>query len=52
MTEIQRCFAVRTPWNGFPPVVIHSPELAVKRHPEYLAAKSGDTEAAFALVRI
>ena len=41
----------RTPWGDFPPVVIHSPEIAVKRHPDYRAAKSGDVQAAFSLVR-
>lgn len=51
MTVIQQWRAVRTPWNDFPPIVIHSPELPVKRHADYLAAKSGDAEAAFALVR-
>lgn len=41
----------RSPWNGFPRVVIHAPELLVKKHPEYVSAKSGDAEAAFSLVR-
>ncbi|EIC23734.1 hypothetical protein [Thiorhodovibrio frisius] len=41
----------RTPWRDFPPVVIHSPEIAVKRHPDYRAAKSGDVQAAFSLVK-
>ncbi|MCF7996842.1 MAG: phosphoribosyltransferase [Chromatiaceae bacterium] len=41
----------RTPWRDFPLVVIHSPEIAVKRHPDYRAAKSGDVQAAFSLVK-
>ncbi|WP_338114230.1 phosphoribosyltransferase [Thiorhodococcus mannitoliphagus] len=32
-------------------MVIHSPEIAVKRHPDYRAAKSGDAQAAFSLVK-
>ena len=43
--------AVRTPWGAFPPVVLHSPEGAVKQHPDYAAAKAGDSEAAFRLVK-
>ncbi len=43
--------ARRTPWNSFPTVVIHAPELLVKKHPAYVSAKSGDAEAAFTLVR-
>lgn len=31
-------------------MVIHSPEIAIKRHPDYRAAKSGDVQAAFSLV--
>jgi hypothetical protein len=40
----------RIPWNGFPDVVIHAPESAVKQHPDYTAAKAGDAEAARVLV--
>jgi len=46
MTEI----AVRVPWNSFPDVFLHAPESAVKQHPAYVAAKSGDDEAAYRLV--
>jgi len=42
---------IRTPWRGFPDVLIHASESTVKRHPSYPAAKSGDAEAAQALVR-
>lgn len=42
----------RTPWpEDFPAVVIHAGESAVKQHPAYRAAKSGDSDAAYALVR-
>lgn len=41
----------RLPWNGFPDVLIHASESAVKQHPRYPAAKSGDAEAAIELVR-
>jgi hypothetical protein len=41
----------RTPWPaGFPDVVLHASESAVKQHPAYAAAKSGDADAAVALV--
>lgn len=40
----------RYSWDGFPPVWIHSGELVVKTHPEYGAAKAGDSDAAFRLV--
>jgi hypothetical protein len=40
----------RYSWGGFPPVWIHSGELVVKNHPEYGAAKAGDSNAAFRLV--
>ncbi|GLR26285.1 hypothetical protein GCM10007875_13740 [Limnobacter litoralis] len=43
-------FPPRYPWSNFPPVSIHSPESAVKKHPLYNASKSGDPEAAFRLV--
>jgi len=36
----------RTPWQGFPDVLILSTESAVKRHPEYAAAKGGDITSA------
>lgn len=41
----------RTAWNSFPDVLIHASESAVKQHPAYLAAKSGDAVAAVHLVR-
>lgn len=40
----------RTPWGEFPDVLIHSSESAVKQHPDYHAAKSGDAAAAERLV--
>jgi hypothetical protein len=41
----------RKPWPiGFPDVWLHADELAVKRHPNYLLAKSGDTDQAALLV--
>lgn len=40
----------RLPWNGFPDVLIHASESAVKQHLSYRAAKSGDAEAAMELV--
>jgi hypothetical protein len=40
----------RYPWGSFPAVWIHAEELAVKRHPDYAAAKTGDSDAAFRLV--
>lgn len=41
----------RFPWDAFPPVWIHVAELAVKRHLAYAAAKAGDPDAAFQLVK-
>ncbi|QYF96104.1 phosphoribosyltransferase [Massilia sp. PAMC28688] len=42
---------VRFPWSAdFPHVVIHAAESAVKQHPEYSGAKSGDVTAAAKLV--
>jgi hypothetical protein len=45
----------RSPLLGFPDVLIHaeinSGKSAVKKHPSYTAAKSGDDEAARDLVR-
>lgn len=41
----------RRPWGDFPDVLIHAAESAVKQHPAYAAAKSGDTGAALELVR-
>ena len=41
----------RIPLHAFPDIVLHADELAVKRHPHYAAAKSGDTDAAESLVR-
>lgn len=40
----------RTAWGDFPDVLIHASESAVKQHPAYQAAKSGDGTAALALV--
>jgi hypothetical protein len=40
----------RTPWGAFPDVLIHASESAVKQHPAYKAAKSGDGPSAIALV--
>ena len=40
----------RTPWGNFPDVLIHASESAVKQHPSYKAAKSGDDQAATVLV--
>lgn len=42
---------VRTQWGSFPLVIIHNGETRVKRNPGYWAAKSGDTQAAFCLVK-
>ena len=41
---------VRVPLYGFPDVVLHADESAVKRHPQYQAAKAGDITAADLLV--
>ncbi|MBP1207172.1 hypothetical protein JOD97_005251 [Duganella sp. 1411] len=41
---------VRFPWDDFPDVLIHAPELFVKRHRVYAAAKGGDAGAATELV--
>lgn len=41
---------LRSPWDVFPNVWIHSPESAVKQHPAYPAAKAGDVDAAVDLV--
>lgn len=41
---------IRTPWGGFPEVLIHAPETDVKKHSDYAAAKGGDSDAAFRLV--
>lgn len=41
---------VRYVWSAFPPVWIHANESAVKQHPAYLDAKSGDPDAAHVLV--
>ncbi len=40
----------RTPWGNFPDVLIHASESAVKQHPAYQSAKSGDADAASDLV--
>ena len=41
----------RAPWREFPNVVLLAAESRTKPHPQYRAAKSGDTAAAAALVR-
>jgi hypothetical protein len=41
---------VRFPWDDFPDVLIHAPELFVKRHASYAQAKAGDAIAAARLV--
>jgi len=41
----------RYPWHDFPSLWIHAEERLVKTHPDYPAAKSGDPQAAFRLVR-
>jgi hypothetical protein len=40
----------RASWHGFPDVLIHAAESDVKQHPSYIAAKSGDANAAIRLV--
>jgi hypothetical protein len=40
----------RIPLDAFPDVLLHADELAVKRHPQYAAAKGGDSDAAEILV--
>ena len=40
----------RVPLHDFPDVELHAPESAVKGHPQYRAAKTGDAVAAAALV--
>ncbi|KAF3999934.1 phosphoribosyltransferase [Glaciimonas immobilis] len=40
----------RFAWDGFPDVFIHASEETVKKHPAYLAAKTGDVESAAELV--
>ena len=40
----------RFPWSEFPDVLIHAEEIFVKKHPSYMAAKSGDVDAASELV--
>lgn len=41
---------LRSPWGEFPDVLIHAEETAVKQHPAYKQAKSGDSAAASTLV--
>lgn len=41
----------RFPWDALPPVWIHAAESAVKQHPAYAAAKGGDPDSAFELVK-
>lgn len=40
----------RVPWGDFPDVLIHTSESAVKQHPAYRDAKTGDDEAALQLI--
>lgn len=40
----------RYPWDGFPDVLIHAPELFVKKHRAYDAAQTGELTAAVELV--
>jgi hypothetical protein len=47
----QRLLVARTPLADFPDVILHAPETAVKKHPRYKEAKSGDYEAAFELIQ-
>lgn len=42
---------VRTPWQDFPNVAVHTNMMAMKGHPAYTDAKSGDTKAARLLVK-
>lgn len=37
---------IRASWGNFPDVLIFAEEGAVKRYPEYLAAKTGEVSAA------
>lgn len=41
----------RRPWNAFPALWLHAEENAVKNHPYYQAAKSGNPASALELVR-
>lgn len=43
-------FPPRYPWDGFPDVLLHAEERAVKTHADYRAAKTGDAAAAGRLV--
>lgn len=42
---------VRTPWNNFPPVTVHTDGATLKSHPAYSAAKNGDGKAASYVVQ-
>lgn len=42
----------RSPWDGFPDVWLHADERVVKTHPDYAAAKAGDSDAAYRLVAV
>ncbi|MDO8464453.1 MAG: hypothetical protein Q7S46_04260 [Gallionella sp.] len=44
--RINRMKPPRKPWEDFPNVLIHASESAVKQHPHYWAAKTGDAVAA------
>jgi predicted amidophosphoribosyltransferase len=41
----------RFPWNDFPDCIIHADEKQVRAHGSYHDAKTGDSDAAFKLVR-
>jgi hypothetical protein len=47
---MQRVLPVRVPWDDLADVVIAAEVPAVKEHPDYAAAKSGDADAAVRLV--
>jgi hypothetical protein len=41
----------RFPWHSFPDCIIHADEKEVRGHQDYYAAKTGDSDAAYMLVR-
>jgi hypothetical protein len=50
--NFQKAYPYRYEWQGFPAVILHvSDERLVKHHPAYTAAKAGDSDAAFELVK-
>ena len=42
----------RFPWEDFPDCVIHGDESKVREHDSYQAAKTGDSDAAYQLIRV